>query len=186
MPDPRGWTEPAKLAVTGRSAGGLLVGAVVNLDLSLFRCAVAAVPFVDVMTSMCDASIPLTTGEWEEWGNPNEREFHEYMLSYSPMENVPKPGQHAGTWPDVLVTGGLHDLRVAYWEGAKYAQRLREGGGRRREDFAQDGLDAGHFSASDRYKYYREKALEHAFVLDALGLNDDPEARPSWAAAAKG
>ena len=84
VPDPRGWTEPAKLAVTGRSAGGLLVGAVVNLDPSLFRCAVAAVPFVDVMTSMCDASIPLTTGEWEEWGNPNEREFHEYMLSLCP------------------------------------------------------------------------------------------------------
>ena len=183
----RGWTEPAKLAVTGRSAGGLLVGAVVNLDPSLFRCAVAAVPFVDVMTSMCDASIPLTTGEWEEWGNPNEREFHEYMLSYSPMENVPKPGQHAGTWPDVLVTGGLHDPRVAYWEGAKYAQRLREGagdGGAR--ILLKTDLDAGHFSASDRYKYYREKALEHAFVLDALGLNDDPEARPSWAAAAKG
>ena len=180
----RGWTEPAKLAVTGRSAGGLLVGAVVNLDPSLFRCAVAAVPFVDVMTSMCDASIPLTTGEWEEWGNPNEREFHEYMLSYSPMENVPKPGQHAGTWPDVLVTGGLHDPRVAYWEGAKYAQRLREGagdGGAR--ILLKTDLDAGHFSASDRYKYYREKALEHAFVLDALGLNDDPEARPSWAAA---
>ena len=171
-------------AVTGRSAGGLLVGAVVNLDPSLFRCAVAAVPFVDVMTSMCDASIPLTTGEWEEWGNPNEREFHEYMLSYSPMENVPKPGQHAGTWPDVLVTGGLHDPRVAYWEGPSTPQRLREGAGNGARDFAQDGPRRGALlSASGQVQVLREKALEHAFVLDALGLNDDPEARPSWAAA---
>ena len=194
----KGLTSPEKLAITGRSAGGLLVGASINLAPHLFKCAVAAVPFVDVMVSMCDASIPLTTGEWEEWGNPNEMKFFPYMLSYSPMENVgarssseasvsdaeaspttPNDDRDSreGSRPELLVTAGLHDPRVAYWEAAKYAARMREATTKEARVLLKTDLDAGHFSASDRYKYFKEKALEHAFVLDSLGLS---AAKPKW------
>ena len=190
-------TSPEKLAIAGRSAGGLLVGASINLAPHLFRCAVAAVPFVDVMVSMCDASIPLTTGEWEEWGNPNEMAYFPYMLSYSPMENIAParargddddddararkqkntPVKTNGRRPELLVTAGLHDPRVAYWEGAKYAARMREATTNGARVLLKTDLDAGHFSASDRYKYFKEKAVEHAFVLDSLGLS---RAKPKW------
>jgi len=186
-----GTTSPEKLAISGRSAGGLLVGAAINLAPHLFKCAVAAVPFVDVMVSMCDASIPLTTGEWEEWGNPNEAAYFPYMLSYSPMENVrggsaeektengakTENGKPKTRRPELLVTSGLHDPRVAYWEGAKYAARMREATTPEARVLLKTDLDAGHFSASDRYKYFKEKALEHAFVLDSLGLSG---AKPKW------
>ena len=182
----KGLTRPEKLAITGRSAGGLLVGASINLAPHLFKCAVAAVPFVDVMVSMCDASIPLTTGEWEEWGNPNEMAFFPYMLSYSPMENIGRapadraspdaPGD-ADSRPELLVTAGLHDPRVAYWEAAKYAARMRDATTKGARVLLKTDLDAGHFSASDRYKYFKEKAVEHAFVLDSLGLS---AAKPKW------
>lgn len=168
-----GWTTPSKLAIAGRSAGGLLVGNAVNMRPDLFRCAVAAVPFVDMMVSMCDSTIPLTTGEWEEWGNPNEEKFYEYMLSYGPMENI-EPGPK----PEVLVTSGLHDPRVAYWEGAKYAARLREATTNDARTLLKTDLDAGHFSATDRYQHIRERAYEHGFVLDSLGLSG---AAPEWA-----
>ena len=185
-----GTTSPEKLAISGRSAGGLLVGASINLAPHLFKCAVAAVPFVDVMVSMCDASIPLTTGEWEEWGNPNEAAYFPYMLSYSPMENVLGSAEenlardargakteNGSRRPELLVTSGLHDPRVAYWEGAKYAARMREATTPEARVLLKTDLDAGHFSASDRYKYFKEKALEHAFVLDSLGLSG---AKPKW------
>ena len=170
-----GWSSTDTLAISGRSAGGLLMGNAVNMRPELFRCVVAAVPFVDMMVSMCDSSIPLTTGEWEEWGNPNESEYYEYMLSYGPMENIAD-----GPKPEVLITAGLHDPRVAYWEAAKYAARLRAA------DRSTDGgrillktdLAAGHFSASDRYQLYKERSYEHAFVLDSLGLSN---AKPGWA-----
>tara|TARA_B100001142_G_scaffold329410_1_gene392599 strand:+ start:1317 stop:2951 length:1635 start_codon:yes stop_codon:yes gene_type:complete len=185
-----GWTSAATLGITGRSAGGLLVGAALNMRPELFRCAVAAVPFVDVMVSMCDSSIPLTTGEWEEWGNPNEEKYHAYMESYSPMENIRR-----GKKPEVLVTSGLFDPRVAYWEGAKYAARMRdaatngafgdgdcegegEGGEAPSRILLKTDMDAGHFSATDRYKRFKERAYEHAFVLDSLGLSG---AKPAWA-----
>ena len=182
----KGMTSPTKLAIAGRSAGGLLVGASINLEPRLFKCAVAAVPFVDVMVSMCDASIPLTTGEWEEWGNPNEMKYFPYMLSYSPMENIAKRANRArdggdddetSTRPELLVTAGLHDPRVAYWEGAKYAARMREATTNGARVLLKTDLDAGHFSASDRYKYFKEKAVEHAFVLDSLGVSS---AKPKW------
>ena len=178
----KGMTRPAKLAIAGRSAGGLLVGASINLEPRLFKCAVAAVPFVDVMVSMCDASIPLTTGKWEEWGNPNEMKYFPYMLSYSPMENIAKRGgddndDETSTRPELLVTAGLHDPRVAYWEGAKYAARMREATTNGARVLLKTDLDAGHFSASDRYKYFKEKAVEHAFVLDSLGVSS---AKPKW------
>ena len=169
-----GWTSTSKLAISGRSAGGLLMGNAVNMRPELFKCVVAAVPFVDMMVSMCDPSIPLTTGEWEEWGNPNEEEYYEYMLSYGPMENIKK-----GPKPEVLITAGLHDPRVAYWEAAKYAARLRAADERKDSRILlKTDLAAGHFSASDRYQLYKERAYEHAFVLDSLGLSN---AKPGWA-----
>ena len=173
------FTTPEKLAITGRSAGGLLVGASINLAPDLFRCAVAAVPFVDVMVSMCDSSIPLTTGEWEEWGNPNEHKYYGYMSEYSPMENIPKKNlkPHFGRKPEVLITSGLHDSRVAYWEGAKYAARLRAETSHGSRILLKVDMAAGHFSASDRYKYFKERSYEHAFVLDSLGLSG---AKPTW------
>jgi len=171
----KGYTSADQLAITGRSAGGPLIGASLNLAPELFKCAVAAVPFVDVMVSMCDASIPLTTGEWEEWGNPNEMRFFPYMLSYSPMENIEK---NAAKYPDTLITSGLFDPRVAYWEGTKYAVRLREAcANHDSRILLKTDLDSGHFSASDRYKFFKEKAYEHAFVLDSLGLSG---VKASW------
>jgi len=117
------------------------------------------------MNTMCDASIPLTTGEWEEWGNPNVHKYHDYMLSYSPYDNV-----RAQAYPNILITAGLHDPRVAYWEPAKWASKLRALKTDDNEVIVKMDLESGHFSASDRYKYLREKAWEQAYVLDKLGL----------------
>jgi len=147
------------------------VGNVVNQAPHLFRAALAGVPFVDLMVTMCDPSIPLTTGEWEEWGNPNEPKYFDYMLSYSPIDQV-----RAQEYPSILITSGLHDPRVAYWEPAKWAQHLRA----KRTNAPDDArkillkmdLAAGHFSASDRYKYLRELAFDYAWMLDELGLAD--------------
>nr|CCD12722.1 unnamed protein product [Trypanosoma congolense IL3000] len=160
-----GVTTPPQLACEGRSAGGLLVGAVLNMRPDLFRVAVAGVPFVDVMTTMCDPSIPLTTGEWEEWGNPNEYKFFDYMNSYSPIDNV-RPQDY----PNLIIQAGLHDPRVAYWEPAKWASKLRELKTDNNEVLLKMDLDSGHFSASDRYKYLREHAIQQAFVLKHLGV----------------
>ncbi|MBJ23859.1 MAG: oligopeptidase B [Euryarchaeota archaeon] len=161
-----GWTTPKNIAIEGRSAGGLLIGAVLNMRPDLFNVAIAGVPFVDVMTTMSDPSIPLTVVEWEEWGNPNEEEFHEYMKSYSPIDNVIKQ-----KYPNVLITAGLHDPRVAYWEAMKWCATLRE---KASIDsgmiLLKTDLEAGHFSASDRYKYLKEKAFEYSFLFDCLEL----------------
>jgi oligopeptidase B len=159
-----GWTSTATLAISGRSAGGLLMGAVTNMAPDLFRCVVAGVPFVDVMVSMCDPSIPLTTGEWLEWGNPNTKKYYEYMNSYSPMENIRQSRK-----PDVLITAGLHDPRVAYWESAKYAARMRDScTNEEARILLKTDLSAGHFSATDRYRKFKEVAFEYAFVLDCI------------------
>lgn len=167
-----GWTGPGRMSCEGRSAGGLLVGAVINMAPHLFVAALAGVPFVDLMVTMADPSIPLTEGEWEEWGNPNAAEFFEYMLSYSPMDQIA-----AQVYPAVLALGGLHDPRVAYWEPAKWVQRLRE----KRTNDPTDGravllkmdLDAGHFSATDRYKHLRLLAFDYAWLLDQHCLADE-------------
>ena len=169
-----GWTQPSKLAISGRSAGGMLMGATLNMRPDLFRCVVAGVPFVDVMVSMCDPSIPLTTGEWEEWGNPNEEKYFDYMLKYSPMENIRKSAK-----PDVLITAGFHDPRVAYWEAAKYAARVRDSVTNGARVLLKTDLSAGHFSASDRYKHFKETAFEHAFMLECLGLAGK-NVTPTW------
>ncbi|GAB9463968.1 hypothetical protein Gpo141_00001411 [Globisporangium polare] len=161
----KGYTSPSKMTCEGRSAGGLLMGAVLNMRPDLFKAAIAGVPFVDVMNTMSDASIPLTTGEWEEWGNPNESEYFQYMLSYSPYENVKQQA-----YPNILVTSGLFDPRVAYWEPTKWVAKLRDVKSDQNEILLKMDLSAGHFSASDRYHYLKEKAFDLAYLLDNLKL----------------
>lgn len=159
------WTKPELMAIHGRSAGGLLVGAVLNMRPDICKVCLAGVPFVDLMCTMSDPSIPLTVPEWEEWGNPHDERYYDYMLSYSPIDNV-----SAQTYPAVMIAAGLHDPRVAYWEPAKWAAKLRELKTDSNPVILKTEMSSGHFSASDRYKYLREKAFEYAFVLDQLGL----------------
>ncbi|MDQ7007522.1 MAG: S9 family peptidase [Acidobacteriota bacterium] len=158
-----GVTAPDRLAIEGGSAGGMLIGAVLNMRPELFRAAHAAVPFVDVINTMLDESLPLTVIEYEEWGDPHEKEFFEYMLSYSPYDNVSE--QH---YPDLLITAGLNDPRVQYWEPAKWAARLRA---RAQGDgllLLKTEMGAGHSGPSGRYHRLREIAFEYAFFLDRL------------------
>jgi len=163
----QGWADPARVGILGRSAGGLLVGRCLTMRPDLWRCAVADVPFVDLMTTMQDESIPLTTGEWEEWGNPNEAVYHDYMRQYSPMDTIPD----GAVLPDVLMTAGLQDPRVQYWEPLKFAQRLRAKAGEGSAPvLLKTDMSSGHFSASDRYRYIREQAFEMAYILDRLGM----------------
>jgi oligopeptidase B len=159
----RGITTHDRIAVIGRSAGGLLIGAVLNMFPSLFKLGVADVPFVDVITTMSDPTIPLTVTEWEEWGNPNESRFHDYMKSYSPVDNV-----SAQDYPAILVTAGLNDPRVAYWEPAKWVARLRSLKTDKNLLVLKTDMSSGHFSASDRYKYIKESAFEYSVILDQI------------------
>src|SRR5207248_2114977 len=156
-------TRPELLAVRGRSAGGLLIGAVVNSRPDLFACAVAQVPFVDVLTTMLDESIPLTVNEYEEWGDPNDPEFYDYMKSYSPYDNV-----HRARYPALLVTAGLNDPRVPYWEPAKWVAKLRPATLSARPILLKTDLGAGHSGPSGRYESWREEAFVSAFVVDQL------------------
>jgi oligopeptidase B len=157
------WTSADKTVAMGGSAGGLLMGAIANMAPERYRAIVAHVPFVDVVTTMLDESIPLTTFEYDEWGNPNVKEAYDYMLSYSPYDNV-----CAQDYPAILVLTGLHDSQVQYWEPAKWVARLRS----RKTDsnplLLHTNMDAGHGGASGRFKRHRETALEYAFVLDIL------------------
>jgi oligopeptidase B len=155
-----GVTTPSQLAICGRSAGGLLMGAVVNMRPDLFKAVVAGVPFVDLMVTMSDPSIPLTTEEWEEWGNPNERKYFDYMMSYCPMTNVRKQ-----PYPHMLITAGLHDPRVPYWEPVKWTSKLREHKTNDNDVLLKVDMETGHFSASDRYRYLRETSVDQAFIL---------------------
>ena len=160
-----GYTSPEKLAIRGGSAGGLLVGAVVNQRPDLFKAAISKVPFVDVMNTMLDPSLPLTVIEYDEWGNPNEREAYERMLAYSPYDNVV-----AARYPDLLVTGGLTDPRVAFWEPAKWVAKLRTVADADGLILLKTDLGAGHGGPSGRYDSLREVALEYAFLLAALDV----------------
>ncbi|MEM1032630.1 MAG: S9 family peptidase [Myxococcota bacterium] len=157
------WTTPDRLFAMGGSAGGLLVGAVANMRPELWRGVVANVPFVDVVTTMLDESIPLTTFEYDEWGNPNDRAYFDYMLSYSPYDNVT-----AAAYPEMLVLTGLHDSQVQYWEPAKWVARLRHHSTGGRVVFRVD-LDAGHGGASGRFRRHRETALIYAWLIDLAG-----------------
>ena len=145
----------------GGSAGGLLMGAVVNLAPELYNGVVAQVPFVDVVTTMLDDSIPLTTGEYDEWGNPNEKDYYEYMKSYSPYDNVTNK-----LYPNMLVTTGLHDSQVQYWEPAKWVARLRAQSKNASQLYLQTNMEAGHGGASGRFEALKEVAAEFAFLLD--------------------
>jgi len=157
------YTNTDKLFAMGRSAGGLLMGAVVNMRPDLWKGVVAGVPFVDVMTTMLDETIPLTTGEYDEWGNPNTLESYEYMKSYSPYDQV---GTHE--YPNMLVTTGLHDSQVQYWEPAKWVAKLRDMKTDDNELLLKTNMDAGHGGASGRFERYKITALEYAFFLYLL------------------
>ena len=160
-----GYTSSPRLAVSGGSAGGLLVGAVVNMRPDLFGVALADVPFVDVVNTMLDDSIPLTVTEYEEWGNPQEKEYFEYILSYSPYDNV-----EVADYPHMLVTAGLNDPRVQFWEPAKWVAKLRA---LKTDDnvlLLKTNMAAGHGGPSGRYAYLKERAFEFAFLFERLGL----------------
>jgi oligopeptidase B len=160
------YTSAEGLCAMGGSAGGLLMGAVVNMAPDLWRAVVAAVPFVDVVTTMLDESIPLTTGEFDEWGNPKDKVYYDYMLGYSPYDNV-----EAKAYPAMLVTTGLHDSQVQYWEPAKWVAKLREFKTDDRLLLLQTDMSAGHGGASGRYKRYEEQSKIYAFLIDQVGKN---------------
>jgi oligopeptidase B len=150
----------------GGSAGGLLMGAIVNLAPELYNGVVAQVPFVDVVTTMLDDSIPLTTGEYDEWGNPNEKDYYDYMKSYSPYDNVVNK-----RYPNMLVTTGLHDSQVQYWEPAKWVARLRSQNKNTSQLYLQTNMEAGHGGASGRFEALKEVAAEYAFLLDLESIS---------------
>ncbi len=160
-----GYAAPDKLFARGGSAGGLLMGAIANLRPDLFHGIVAAVPWVDVVTTMLDASIPLTTSEYDEWGDPNEKAYYEYMLSYSPYDNV-----EAKDYPNMLVTTGLHDSQVQYWEPAKWVAKLRAVKTDDNRLILKTNMEAGHGGASGRFRRYKEIAFEYTFLLDLAGI----------------
>ncbi len=162
-----GYTSPEHLYARGGSAGGLLMGAVANMAPDLYRGISTRVPFVDVITTMLDDSIPLTAGEWDEWGDPREKAFYEYMLSYSPYDQV-----SAQDYPNMLVTTGLHDSQVQYWEPAKWVARLRD---RRTDDnllLLYTDMQAGHSGKTGRFKRLEDVALYYAFFLDLEGIRE--------------
>ncbi|WP_077922508.1 S9 family peptidase [Spirosoma sp. 209] len=159
------YTSPDKLFAMGGSAGGLLMGAVINQAPQLYRGVVAAVPFVDVVTTMLDETIPLTTGEFEEWGNPKQKVYYDYMKSYSPYDNVTKKA-----YPNLLVTTGLHDSQVQYWEPAKWVAKLRTLKTDTNQLLLHTNMEAGHGGASGRFQALKEIALEYAFMLNLVGV----------------
>jgi oligopeptidase B len=161
----KGYGDPARVAIEGGSAGGLLMGAVTNLKPEIFRVVLSHVPFVDVMNTMLDASLPLTVPEYEEWGNPNEAEYFHYMLSYSPYDNL-KPG----SYPAILVKTSLNDSQVMYWEPAKYVAKLRTLKTDDNPVLLVTNMEAGHGGASGRYDYLKEIAFDYAFLLRELGI----------------
>ncbi len=159
------YTSSEHLYAMGGSAGGLLMGAIVNMAPELYNGIIAAVPFVDVVTTMLDDSIPLTTGEYDEWGNPNDEEYYNYMLSYSPYDNV-----KAHEYPNMLITTGLHDSQVQYWEPAKWVARLRELKTDTNKLLFHINMEAGHGGASGRFEALKEVAEEYVFLLDLEGI----------------
>lgn len=161
------YTSSEQLFAMGGSAGGLLMGAIINLQPELYKGVIAAVPFVDVITTMLDESIPLTTSEFDEWGNPKVKEYYDYMLSYSPYDQVENKD-----YPNLLVTTGLHDSQVQYWEPAKWVAKLRV---MKTDDnilILKTNMDFGHGGASGRFERYKEVALEYAFIFDLIGITE--------------
>jgi len=162
-----GYADPARVSAMGGSAGGLLMGAVANMAPGDYRAIVAQVPFVDVVTTMLDESIPLTTNEFDEWGNPKKKEYYDYMLSYSPYDNVARQD-----YPAMLVTTGLHDSQVQYWEPAKWVARLRARKTGSSPLLYRTTMEAGHGGKSGRFRRFRDIAEEYAFILDQSGIGE--------------
>jgi oligopeptidase B len=161
------YTSSDKLFAMGGSAGGLLMGAIVNMRPDLWKGIVSAVPFVDVVTTMLDDSIPLTTGEYDEWGNPNEEKYYHYIKSYSPYDNI-----ESKDYPSMLITTGLHDSQVQYWEPAKYVAKLREVKTDDNTLLLHTNMTAGHGGKSGRFERLREVAMEYAFIFDLIGIKE--------------
>ena len=160
------YTSPGKISIHGGSAGGLLIGACTNMRPELWGAAVGEVPFVDVLTTISDASLPLTPPEWPEWGNPIEdKKAFNYIRSYSPIDNVSKQ-----SYPWILATGGISDPRVTYWEPAKWVAKLRANKTDSNPLFLKTNMEAGHGGSAGRFQRLKEIALVYAFVLDAAGL----------------
>jgi oligopeptidase B len=155
------YTSSEHLYAEGGSAGGLLMGAVVNLAPELYHGVIAQVPFVDVITTMLDETIPLTTGEYDEWGNPNLKKYYNYMMSYSPYDNVKKQN-----YPNIYVSTGLHDSQVQYWEPAKWVAKIRSMKTDNSVLFLDTNMEAGHGGASGRFEAIKELAKEYSFLLD--------------------
>ena len=158
------YTSPEHLYAQGGSAGGLLMGVITNIAPQLYHGIVSQVPFLDVVTTMLDASIPLTTGEFDEWGNPKNEEYYHYMLSYSPYDNL-----EAKDYPNILITSGFHDSQVQYWEPTKYVAKMRALKTDNNKLFLDTNMDAGHGGASGRYESLKEVAKVYAFMLDLAG-----------------
>jgi oligopeptidase B len=155
------YTSEEHLYAEGGSAGGLLMGAIINMNPELYNGVIAQVPFVDVVTTMLDDTIPLTTGEYDEWGNPNVKKYYDYMLSYSPYDNVKEQD-----YPNLYISTGLHDSQVQYWEPAKWVAKLRVLKTNSKQLFMDTNMDAGHGGASGRFESLREVAKEFSFLLD--------------------
>jgi len=143
-----------------------LMGAILNMEPTLWNGVIASVPWVDVVTTMADPSIPLTTNEYDEWGNPENQEYYQYMLSYSPYDNVTRQ-----EYPNILITTGLFDSQVQYWEPAKWVAKLRDMNQGKNKLLFQTNMDAGHGGASGRFRRYKERALVYAFILDLEGIS---------------
>ncbi len=159
------YTSAERVVIEGGSAGGLLMGAVVNMRPDLFKVVIADVPFVDVINTMLDASLPLTVGEYEEWGNPQEKKYFEYIRSYSPYDNV-----RAQAYPYMLITAGFNDPRVAYWEPAKWTLKLRENSTSKNPILLKTNMGSGHMGSTGRYDFLKDIAFTYAFMFDALGI----------------
>lgn len=159
------YTSADRMVINGGSAGGLLMGAVTNMRPDLFKAVVAEVPFVDVMNTMLDASLPLTTGEYTEWGNPNEKAAFDYMIQYSPYDNV-----KAQNYPNMLIKISLNDSQVPYWEGAKFAARIRATKTGNNPILVKVNMGAGHGGSSGRYDALHETAFNYAYMLWQMGI----------------
>jgi oligopeptidase B len=164
----QGYGSKDKLVIEGRSAGGLLMGAVLNMRPDLFHAAIVGVPFVDVINTMLDESLPLTVPEFEEWGNPKEKAAFDYMISYSPYDNIA-----AKPYPNILVKTSFNDSQVMYWEPAKYVAKMRATRNDHNLLILKTNLDpAGHGGASGRYDRLKEAAFDYSFILMQMGIND--------------
>ena len=159
------YTSQGHLYAQGGSAGGLLMGSIINMEPNLWNGVIAGVPFVDVVSTMWDESIPLTTGEFDEWGNPKDPEYYEYILSYSPYDNVTEQD-----YPNLLITTGYWDSQVQYWEPAKWIAKLRELRTNSNLLYMYCNMDVGHGGASGRFQRYKETAMEYAFLIDLEGI----------------